>query len=103
MIDFSAFCFCLGFAFAGVILGELARLTFQWNPWLPASFGRAMAFGGIIIFSNAAILAATGGSPSLAYSSTDLFATCCGWLLYAAAWPLAVNAAGIVLGRKSTP
>lgn len=101
MIDFGAFCFCLSLAFVGVILGELARLTFQWNRWLPASFGWAMAFAGVIVFGNAAILAATGGSPALAYSPTDLFATCCGWLLYAVAWPLVVNALGVILRKKS--
>lgn len=101
MIDFGAFCFCLGFAFAGVILGELARLTFRWNAWLLASFGWAMGFAAVIVFGNAAILAATGGSAALAYSPTDLFAACCGWLLYAVAWPLAVNALGVFLRKKS--
>ncbi len=99
MIDFAAFCVCLSLAFVGVIFGELARLTFRWNTWLPASFGRAMGFAALIIFSNAAVLAATGGSASLAYSSTDLFFACCGWLLYAAAWPLSINSIGVILRK----
>jgi hypothetical protein len=99
VIDFAAFCVCLGCAFFGVILGELGRLTFQLNQWLPSSFGWAMGFAALIVFCNAAVLAATGGSTSLAYSSSDLFVSCCGWLLYAAAWPLAVNAAGVILRK----
>lgn len=99
MIDFAAFCVCLSLAFVGVILGELGRLTCGWNTWLPSSFGWAMGFAAVIIFCNAAVLAATGGSISLAYSSTDLFVTCCGWLLYAAAWPLSINALGVILRK----
>jgi hypothetical protein len=99
VIDFAAFCVCLGFAFIGVVIGELGRLTFRWNDWLPASFGWAMGFATFVVFCNAAVLAATGGSASLAYSSTDLFFTCCGWLLYAAAWPLSVNALGVILRK----
>jgi ABC-type Co2+ transport system permease subunit len=102
MIDFASFCFCLGLACFGALLGEIARLTFGWNRWLHASFGWSMAFAAAIVYANTAILAATGGITEV-YSRGDFVAACAGWLLYAVAWLLSVNALGVILRKTSRP